>query len=59
MPRYMLDTDTSSYIMKRSDDVYTSDSMSCISVITNLNSCSESRCPRRQQDQAALAAFLD
>jgi tRNA(fMet)-specific endonuclease VapC len=65
MPRYMLDTDTCSYIMKRSSDavlkrlakVPVSDV--CISVITK----SELRygvevSPRRRQDQAALNAFL-
>ena len=66
MARYMLDTDTCSYIMKRSsaalldrlqrvrtDDV-------CISVITKselLYGVEVS--PRRQQDEAALNAFLD
>jgi len=65
MPRYMLDTDTSSYIMKRSNDsvlrklqkVAVSDV--CISVITKselLYGIEIS--PRRQQDGAALSAFL-
>lgn len=65
MPRYMLDTDTSSYIMKRSNDgllrrlekVAVSDV--CISVITKselLYGIEIS--PRRQQDEAALSAFL-
>jgi tRNA(fMet)-specific endonuclease VapC len=65
MPRYMLDTDTSSYIMKRSNAqvlkklqrVLTADV--CISAI--------SRCelmygvevsPRRERDQAALDAYM-
>jgi tRNA(fMet)-specific endonuclease VapC len=65
MPRYMLDTDTCSYIMKRSSDavlkrlqkVPVSDV--CISVITKselLHGVEVS--PRRQQDEAALSAFL-
>ena len=65
MPRYMLDTDTCSYIMKRSNDavlkrlqrVPVSDV--CISVITKselLFGVEES--PRRQQDESALSAFL-
>ena len=49
MPRYMLDTDTCSYIMKRSNPhvlkrlsaLPVSDV--CISVITKWNFCSESR----------------
>jgi tRNA(fMet)-specific endonuclease VapC len=65
MPRYMLDTDTCSYVMKRSNhavlkrlqEVQVSDV--CISVIT----ISEllygvEMSPRRQQDEAALNAFL-
>ena len=52
MPRYMLDTDTCSYIMKRSNDavlkrlqkVPVSDV--CISVITKSESCSGSKCLR-------------
>lgn len=65
MPRYMLDTDTSSYIMKRSNDsvlrklqkVAVGDV--CISVISKselLYGIEIS--PRRQQDEAALTAFL-
>jgi len=65
MPRYMLDTDTCSYVMKRSSDALlkglrkTSVSDVCISVITK----SELQhgveiSPRRQQDEAALEAFL-
>jgi tRNA(fMet)-specific endonuclease VapC len=65
MPRYMLDTDTCSYIMRRSPDavlkrlakVPVSDV--CISVITKselLHGVEVS--PKRRQDEAALAAFL-
>jgi len=65
MGRYMLDTDTCSYIMKRSSspvlrrlrEVPVSDV--CMSVITKselLYGVEVS--PRRAQDQAALAAFL-
>lgn len=65
MLRYMLDTDTCSYIMKRSnpavlqklDEVPVGDV--CISVITKselLYGIEIS--PRRQQDQAALNSFL-
>ena len=65
MPVYMLDTDISAYIMKRSDagvlrklaTVLTSDV--CISAIVKselLYGIEVS--PRRQQDQAALDAFL-
>jgi tRNA(fMet)-specific endonuclease VapC len=65
MPRYMLDTDTCSYIMRRSPDsvvkrlakVPVSDV--CISVITKselLYGVEVS--PKRKQDEAALAAFL-
>jgi tRNA(fMet)-specific endonuclease VapC len=65
MPRYMLDTDTCSYIMKRSNQAVlkrlrkTPVSDVCISVITKselLYGVEVS--PRRQQDEAALAAFL-
>jgi tRNA(fMet)-specific endonuclease VapC len=65
MPRYMLDTDTCSYIMKRSnDDVLkrlkkTPVRDVCISVITKselLYGVEVS--PRRQQDEPALTAFL-
>jgi tRNA(fMet)-specific endonuclease VapC len=65
MPRYMLDTDTCSYIMRRSnaevlkrlsavpvDDV-------CISVITKSELLfGVEVSPRRRQDAAALSAFL-
>ena len=66
MPRYMLDTDTCSYIMKRSSDVLLKriqrvplDDV-CVSVITKselLYGVEVS--PRRQQDEAALNAFLN
>jgi len=66
MLRYMLDTDICSYVMKRSHEtllqrlqkVPVSDV--CVSVITNselLYGVEVS--PRRQQDQAALTAFLN
>lgn len=65
MPRFMLDTDTCSYIMKRShpevlrrlkgvpvDDV-------CMSVVTRAELlCGVEVTPRRSQDAAALAAFM-
>jgi tRNA(fMet)-specific endonuclease VapC len=65
MPRYMLDTDTCSYIMKRShpavlkrlEAVPVSDV--CLSVITKAELlCGVEVSPRRSQDAAALAAFL-
>jgi len=65
MPRYMLDTDTCSYIMKRSSDallrrlrkVPVSDV--CVSVITKSELLfGVEVSPRRQQDEAALSAFL-
>ncbi len=65
MSRYMLDTDTCSYIMKRSNEALlkrlrkTPVRDVCISVITKselLYGVEES--PRRQQDEAALNAFL-
>ena len=66
MPRYMLDTDTCSYIMKRSSDVLLKriqrvpvDDV-CVSVISKselLYGVEVS--PRRQQDEAALNAFLN
>ena len=65
MPRYMLDTDTCSYIMKRShDDVLKrlstlSVSDVCISVITKSELLfGVEVSPRRHQDEAALNAFL-
>ena len=65
MPRYMLDTDTCSYIMKRSNrqvlqrlqNVSVSDV--CISVITKAELLfGVEISARRQQDEAALKAFL-
>ena len=65
MPRYMLDTDICSYIMKHSNDavlkrlstVPVSDV--CISVITKSELVfGVEVSPRRQQDAAALSAFL-
>ncbi len=65
MARYMLDTDACSYIMKRSNEALlqrlrkTPVSDVCISVITKselLYGVEVS--PRRQQDEAALSAFL-
>jgi tRNA(fMet)-specific endonuclease VapC len=65
MSRYMLGTDTCSYIMKRSSDALLKRlrrspvSEVCISVITKselLYGVEVS--PRRQQDEAALNAFL-
>jgi tRNA(fMet)-specific endonuclease VapC len=65
MPRYMLDTDTCSYIMKRSNDavlqrlrkVPVSDA--CISVITKSELLfGVEVSPRRRQDESALNAFL-
>jgi tRNA(fMet)-specific endonuclease VapC len=65
MPRYMLDTDTCSYVMKRSSqevlrrlqEVRVSDV--CISVITKSELLfGVEVSPRRQQDEMALNAFL-
>lgn len=65
MPRYMLDTDTCSYIMKRSSPAVLNRLQSvrvsevCISVITKselLYGVESS--PRREQDELALNAFL-
>jgi tRNA(fMet)-specific endonuclease VapC len=65
MPRYMLDTDTCSYIMRRSHDVLLNKLAKiavedvCISVITKselLYGVEVS--PKRGQDEAALDAFL-
>ncbi len=65
MPRYMLDTDTCSYIMKRSNSgvlkrlstLPVSDV--CISVITKSELLfGVEVSPRRRQDEAALDAFL-
>ena len=66
MPRYMLDTYVSSYIMKRSNDSVlkrlkrTPLSDVCISVITKSELLfGVEMSPRKQQDEAALLAFLD
>jgi tRNA(fMet)-specific endonuclease VapC len=65
MPRYMLDTDTCFYIMRRSPDsvvkrlakVAVSDV--CISVITKSELMFRVEVsPKRRQDEAALGAFL-
>ncbi|PYT78523.1 MAG: VapC toxin family PIN domain ribonuclease [Acidobacteria bacterium] len=65
MPRYMLDTDTCSYIMKRSNDevlrrlrkVLVSDV--CISVVTKAELLfGVEMSARRKQDDEALNAFL-
>jgi tRNA(fMet)-specific endonuclease VapC len=66
MPRYMLDTDTCSYIMKRSN-AHVLKRLSalpvsdvCISVITKSELLfGVEVSPRRRQDQAALSAFLN
>src|SRR5947209_16328745 len=65
MPRYMLDTDICSYIMKRSNDRLlkklqrVSPSDVCISVITKAELLfGVEVSARRQHDQAALEAFL-
>jgi len=66
MPRYMLDTDTCSYIMKRSNDAVLKRlsalpvSDVCISVITKSELLfGVEVSPRRRQDAAALGAFLN
>jgi tRNA(fMet)-specific endonuclease VapC len=65
MPRYMLDTDTCSYIMRRSPEAVLKKLVKvpvddvCISVITKselLYGVEVS--PKRRQDEAALEAFL-
>ena len=65
MPRYMLDTDTCSYIMKRSNDSVlkrlqkVSVTDVCISVITKSELLfGVEVSPRRRQDESALSAFL-
>ncbi len=65
MPRYMLDTDTCSYIMKRSNDAVLKRLRKvplndvCISVITKSELLyGVELSPRRQQDETALKAFL-
>ena len=65
MPRYMLDTDTCSYIMKRSSDSVLKrlqrvpvDDV-CMSVISKSELLfGVEVSPRRQQDEAALTSFL-
>jgi tRNA(fMet)-specific endonuclease VapC len=66
MPRYMLDTDTCSYIMKRSNAQVLKRlsalpvSDVCISVITKSELLfGVEVSPRRRQDQVALSAFLN
>lgn len=65
MPRFMLDTDTCSYIMKRSHPLVLKRLQSvsvddvCMSVVTKAELlCGVELSPRRAQDAAALAAFL-
>ena len=65
MPRYMLDTDTCSYIMKRSNELVLRRLQKiavedvCISVITQAELLyGVEVSPRRQQDEVALEAFL-
>jgi tRNA(fMet)-specific endonuclease VapC len=65
MPLYMLDTDTCSYVMKRSNRVVLKRlegvpvSDACISVITKSELLfGVEMSPRKQQDETALNAFL-
>jgi tRNA(fMet)-specific endonuclease VapC len=65
MPRYMLDTDTCSYIMKRANPMVLKRLQAvpvsdvCMSVITKAELLyGVELSPRRAQDAAALAAFL-
>jgi len=65
MPRYMLDTGTCSYIMKRSSEPLLRRLQSvpvtavCISVVTRAELlCGVEVSPRRAVDAAAVAAFL-
>lgn len=65
MPRYMLDTDTCSYIMKRSSDPLLKRLQKapindvCISVVTKSERLfGVEMSPRRQHDETALDAFL-
>jgi tRNA(fMet)-specific endonuclease VapC len=65
MPRYMLDTDTCSYIMKRSQPLVLKRLQRlpvtdvCMSVVTKAELLyGVEVSPRRAQDAAALAAFL-
>lgn len=66
MPRYMLDTDTCSYIMKRSNSHVLkrlgtlSVSDVCISVVSKAELLyGVELSPRREQDEAALESFLE
>jgi len=66
MPRYMLDTDTCSYIMKRTHDRVLQRLQAlavrdvCISVITKAELlCGVALSARPQHDEAALKAFLE
>jgi tRNA(fMet)-specific endonuclease VapC len=65
MPRYMLDTDTCSYVMKRSHPLVLRRLQAvpvtdvCLSVVTKAELLyGVEVSPRRSQDGAALAAFL-
>jgi tRNA(fMet)-specific endonuclease VapC len=65
MPRYMLDTDTCSYVMKRSQPLVMKRLQSlpvtdaCMSVVTKAELLyGVELSPKRAQDGAALAAFL-
>ena len=65
MPHYMLDTDTCSYIMKRSHPAILKKLLKipvsdvCVSVITKAELLfGVEVSPRRSQDEAALSAFL-
>jgi tRNA(fMet)-specific endonuclease VapC len=65
MRRYMLDTDTCSYIMKRSNDAVLERLQKIpvhdvyISIITKSELlCGVEMSPRRTQDEVALSAFL-
>jgi tRNA(fMet)-specific endonuclease VapC len=65
VPRYMLDTDTCSYIMRRSPEavikrlVRVPVSDVCVSVITKSELLfGVEVSPKRKQDEAAIAAFL-
>jgi tRNA(fMet)-specific endonuclease VapC len=65
MPRYMLDTDTCSYVMKRSHPLVLQRLQAvpvtevCLSIVTKAELLyGVEVSPRRSQDGAALAAFL-
>lgn len=65
MPRYMLDTDTCSYVIKRTNDKLlkklsrTPVQDVCVSVVTKAELLyGVELSPRRQNDSAAVAAFL-